>query len=91
MLDAGNDDTLAAQTQIKIASKGIMPPVIIVTIKNIRRGFDFTPTVYRLLSGFQRILKEKFAYKRTIIHARNTGAGHTAIPKAFRLAFSKVS
>lgn len=88
MLDAGNDDTLAAQTEIKFASEGIMPPVIIV---NIRRGFYFTPTIYRLLSGFQRILKEKFAYKRTIIHARNTGAGHTAIPKAFRLAFSKVS
>jgi hypothetical protein len=55
MLDAGNDDTLAAQTEIKFASEGIMPPVIIV---NIRRGFYFTPTIYRLLSGFQRILKE---------------------------------
>ncbi len=43
MLDAGNDDVLMADTTKKLHHDGFMPKVIIVAIKNIRRGFDLTP------------------------------------------------
>ncbi|MFT7560059.1 MAG: putative alpha/beta superfamily hydrolase [Flavobacteriales bacterium] len=41
MLDAGNDDTLTATIASQLHTAGIMPKVIVVAIKNIRRGYDF--------------------------------------------------
>jgi len=54
MLDAGNDDQLAADTAKKLASERAMPPVIIVAIENIRRGYDFTPNYLKMGRGDNR-------------------------------------
>jgi len=54
MLDAGNDDQLAAQTALKLAEDDLMPPVIIIAIENIRRGFDFTPGYLKMGRGDNR-------------------------------------
>ena len=51
MLDGGGDDALAAATARKLYKEKIMSKIIIVAIKSIRRGYDFTPPYEKLGRG----------------------------------------
>ena len=54
MLDAGNDDQLVAEHVEKQAREAGKQTPIVVAIKNIRRGYDFTPGYLKLGRGDNR-------------------------------------